>query len=148
MKYQVADEQSMEMLGRQFSRCVRGGDIVFFQGELGAGKTTFVRGLLTGLGHKGSVTSPTYTLIEPYSFEDLMVYHLDLYRLNDPDELEMIGLRDLIGNQSILLVEWPDRGQGVLTLPSVTVSIEYRDSGRDLEIVTKDARQLTCEANA
>lgn len=130
----------MERLGKAFSKHLRGGDMVYFQGELGAGKTTLVRGVLAGMGHNGSVTSPTYTLIEPYECDDLTIYHLDLYRLEDAEELETIGLRDLVNKKSILLVEWPDRGEGILPLPTINISIEYSHPGRNLEINAKDGR--------
>ncbi|HET8701738.1 MAG TPA: tRNA (adenosine(37)-N6)-threonylcarbamoyltransferase complex ATPase subunit type 1 TsaE [Nitrococcus sp.] len=91
------------------------------RGDLGAGKTTLVRGLLRALDHTGVVRSPTYTLIESYQVAERRLYHLDLYRLSDPEELEYIGLRDLLRESAVLLVEWPERGAGILSVPDLAI---------------------------
>jgi tRNA threonylcarbamoyladenosine biosynthesis protein TsaE len=132
---QVADAVAMEMLGARLARCVDNGLMVHLQGELGTGKTTLVRGFLRELGHSGSVRSPTYTLVEPYDLRARRVYHLDLYRLGDPEELEWIGIRDLLDADSVALVEWPERGRGVLPPADIEVVIEYRNSGRQVLVV-------------
>lgn len=103
--------------------------VVTLAGELGAGKTTLVRGLLGGLGHEGRVRSPTYTLIEPYRLADRDVLHLDLYRLADPGELEYLGLEDLLTPGSIALVEWPERGRGLLPLADIALELSYPPPG-------------------
>ncbi len=103
--------------------------VVHLEGDLGAGKTTWVRGFLQSAGHDGPVRSPTYTLIEPYALGDERLFHLDLYRLSDPEELEFIGLRELL-DDGLLLVEWPDRGQGVLPPPSLQVQLAVVGHGR------------------
>lgn len=102
---------------------------VHLTGDLGAGKTTLVRGFLRAAGHGGAVRSPTYTLIEPYTLAGGDVFHLDLYRLADPEELEFIGLREL-PDAGLLLVEWPERGRGVLPAPGLRVHLESAGSGR------------------
>ena len=99
------------------------GNVVFLVGDLGAGKTTLARGILNGLGHSGAVTSPTYTLVEHYPLPGGDVYHVDLFRLAQPAELEMTGLRDLLDASSTLLVEWPERGVGQLPTPDFQVDI-------------------------
>ena len=109
--------------------------LVTMQGELGAGKTTLVSGLLRGLGHVGPVPSPTYTLIEPYEFAGLSLFHLDLYRLTDPQQLEELGWRDLLQPNTLLLVEWPERGGGYLPTADLSVSLAYPETG--------EGRQLT-----
>ena len=110
------------------------GCVVHLHGDLGAGKTTLVRGFLRARGHDGPVRSPTYTLIEPYELADGTVYHLDLYRLGDPEELEYLGLRDLLGGEAILLIEWPERGEGWLPPPDLVIDIVHRTAGRDIAV--------------
>jgi tRNA threonylcarbamoyladenosine biosynthesis protein TsaE len=107
--------------------------LVTLEGDLGAGKTTFVGGLLQAFGHPGPARSPTYTLIEPYRFAGREVHHCDLYRLRHPDELEDLGLRDLRRPGSLLLVEWPEKAEGRLGSPDVAVRLDYR--GPDARMV-------------
>jgi len=146
MKIDVNDAAAMESLGAQLAQ-PRAAGIIYLQGDLGAGKTTLARGFLQALGHTGRVRSPTYTLIEPYEFDFGMVYHLDLYRLSDAHELEDLGLRDLLEGQALLLVEWPERGSGVLPTADLLVSIEHRDVGRrvTLEPATTTGQQLVSQ---
>lgn len=115
------------------------GGLIALRGELGAGKTTLARGLLRGLGHQGPVRSPTYTLLEPY--EDLTppVWHLDLYRVGAPEELEYLGLGDLLGGNALLLVEWPERGAGALPPADLDILIESAAAGRHLTLTATDA---------
>jgi tRNA threonylcarbamoyladenosine biosynthesis protein TsaE len=106
---------------------------IHLRGPLGAGKTTFVRGLLRGLGHEGTVRSPTFTLVEPYVLSGMTLLHLDLYRLADPDELDYLGLHDY-GDDSVLwLVEWPERGAGWLPKPDLSLQLELVGNGRCLQ---------------
>lgn len=96
---------------------------VYLEGDLGAGKTTLVRGALRALGHRGPVKSPTYTLIEPYEAGGQRLYHLDLYRLSDPGELEYLGLRELLAEPAWVFIEWPERGRPWLPPADLTVRI-------------------------
>ncbi len=138
MKLQPGDAAAMEALGARLAP-VLDHAIVFLQGELGAGKTTLARGILRGLGHTGKVRSPTYTLVEPYEVEQGTVYHLDLYRLADAGELEWLGLRDMLAEPALLLVEWPERGEGVLPEADLVVRIAAADRGRSVDMVARTA---------
>ncbi|MFA7592932.1 MAG: tRNA (adenosine(37)-N6)-threonylcarbamoyltransferase complex ATPase subunit type 1 TsaE [Thiohalobacteraceae bacterium] len=126
----IADTEAMERLGAALGAHLRGGEVIYLRGDLGVGKTTLVRGLLRGRGHDGPVRSPTYTLVEPYELPPLTLYHLDLYRLADAEELEWIGIRDLLDATSVALVEWPERGRGVLPAADLSITIRYQDPGR------------------
>ena len=108
--------------------------VVGLTGDLGAGKTTLVGGLLAALGHAGPARSPTYSLIEPYRLAGRDVQHCDLYRLRDPEELEDLGLRDLVTGSSILLVEWPERAGDRLRKPDLHLHLEYTEAGRQVAV--------------
>jgi tRNA threonylcarbamoyladenosine biosynthesis protein TsaE len=108
--------------------------VISLRGELGAGKTTLVGGVLNALGHRGPVRSPTYTLIEPYDLSGRPVYHLDLYRLIDPAEVEGLGVRDLLAGNSLLLIEWPEKGGDFVPAADLEVSIDYAGVGRQLRV--------------
>ena len=106
------------------------GEILALLGPNGAGKTTLVRGMLRGLGHEGAVKSPTYTIVEPYELGGVHIYHFDLYRLGDPEELELIGVRDYFSSDSLCLLEWPERGAGVVPSPDLTITLAVNGRGR------------------
>lgn len=115
------------------------GQVVYLRGDLGMGKTTLVRFLLDELGYTGRVKSPTYGLLELYDVADLRVLHLDLYRLEDPEELEYLGLRDLHDECSLLLAEWPDKGLGVLPLADLEIELTGGMQQRQAELTLADS---------
>ena len=124
----------MRALGAHLADACPARCMIYLTGELGAGKSTFARGFLHALGHEDAVRSPTYTLVEPYDLPSRHVYHLDLYRLTDAEELEFLGLRDWLEQDSILLVEWPQKGEGVLPQADLIVEIEYDGSARQVQM--------------
>ena len=128
----LRDAQSQIAFGIRLAARLPVQCVVYLNGELGTGKTTLARGILRGLGHQGAARSPTYTLIESYEPGGRRIHHLDLYRLADPEELEYLGLRDLLAVPALWLVEWPERGAGVLPPPDVVIGIEYCPQGRRL----------------
>ena len=108
--------------------------LITLQGDLGAGKTTLARGVLRGLGHYGKVRSPTYTLVESYPECVPPVHHFDLYRLADPEELEFLGFSDYLAQPALLMVEWPEKGEGWLPQPDLALTLEYAGQGRRLTV--------------
>lgn len=139
-KLYLEDPQATEAFGRRLAHCCPSGVVVFLRGHLGAGKTTLVRGFLRAMGHQGAVKSPTYTLIEPYSTLDGVINHLDLYRLSDPEELEWMGMRDLLDGKQTCLIEWPEQGEGWLPPADVTIALQSQQHGRRLEALSGSAR--------
>ncbi|WP_421844254.1 tRNA (adenosine(37)-N6)-threonylcarbamoyltransferase complex ATPase subunit type 1 TsaE [Marinobacter algicola] len=129
----LEDEVATENLGRGLATVVvQAGQraTVFLEGNLGTGKTTLSRGVMRGLGHEGAVKSPTYTIVEPYEHLSPPAYHFDLYRLGDPEELEYMGIRDYFQGQSLCLIEWPERGQGILPEPDLWIRLSVNGDGR------------------
>lgn len=127
-----ADEARLIALAERLAPAVRSGGAIQLRGDLGAGKTTFARALLRALGVGERVKSPTYSLIESYRVGDLDIHHLDLYRIADPGELEWLGLSDLAVASALLVVEWPERGAGVLPAADLLLELRHADTTRDL----------------
>ena len=134
INYQVELSSEAEQLafGGRLAAALMPGVTVFLRGDLGVGKTTLCRGIVNGMGFKGNVKSPTYTLVEPYEVAGQMLYHFDLYRLGEPSELEYMGCRDYFDEVSICLIEWPERGEGVLPEADLVLEIQVRGRGRRL----------------
>lgn len=130
----VASEADMEALGGRFASALGTLKLVALNGPLGAGKTTLVRGLLRALGHTGRAKSPTFTLVEPYALGGRRLYHFDLYRLKNPEELEFLGFRDYLADGNLCVVEWAERAGRILPVPDVAVMIAQVNGGRSVTV--------------
>ena len=136
----IPDENAMTAFGGQLMQAIlrvqqQTAVTLYLNGDLGAGKTTLSRGMIQSLGWQGKVKSPTYTLVEEYQLANKRIYHFDLYRLADAEELEFMGIRDYFSADSICLIEWAQRGQGLLNPADLLVNIQYADSARELQLV-------------
>ena len=133
----LTDSDQTVQMGRDIALSITQATTIFLHGDLGAGKTTLTRGFVQALGHQGNVKSPTYTLVEPYELNAWNVYHFDLYRLADPEELEYMGIRDYFGENSCCFIEWPEKGEGLLPKPDLILTIEYVGSQRQVTLESK-----------
>ena len=147
MKRSLPDAAATEAFGAALANALRDreGLVVYLRGNLGAGKTTLVRGLLRALGVEGRIRSPTYTLMEPYRAGERSVIHLDLYRIADPLELNNLGIQDFPPQKTWWLIEWPERGASLLPPPDLQIDLRVDGKGREatLEGVEGVLRQLT-----
>ena len=135
--WRCVDAAATEALGERLARILETGQQLWLRGALGSGKTTLVRGILHGLGHTGPVTSPTYTLVEPYALSFGTVFHFDLFRVRDPEELELLGIRDYMDGRALCLVEWPERASAMLAKPDFEIFLE----------ITNGLRRIRCRGN-
>jgi tRNA threonylcarbamoyladenosine biosynthesis protein TsaE len=126
----LPDENATLALGAALAPLMAPGLVVTLRGELGAGKTTLVRGLLRALGHAGRVKSPTYSLVEVYKVSRLHLYHFDFYRLRDPGEWSEAGFRDAFDGRNVCLIEWPERARGQLPPADLDISLQVSEAGR------------------
>ena len=133
----LKNETETTEIGAKVASYLKGGEIIYLKGELGTGKTTFVRGALHKLGFTGSVKSPTFTIVEPYSIDSHVIYHFDLYRLDDPEELESLGIRDYCDGQSICFFEWPEKGGSLLPNADINLELTYFENTREVEFTAK-----------
>lgn len=136
----LVDEAATVAFGEGLGAALAPGGVVYLEGTLGAGKTTLCRGVLRAFGYSGAVKSPTYTLVEAYEFPHASVFHFDLYRLGDPQELDFMGIRDYFLLNNVVLIEWPVRGQGYLPEADLRLSLNPQREGRKLEIETLSKR--------
>ena len=134
MKFELLNSDETEQFGAALLQALPQKCLLFLYGDLGAGKTTLVRGLLRSAGHVGTVKSPTYSLVEEYRLANRTVFHFDLYRLKDPEELEWIGMQDYLQQAALCCVEWPQMGEGFLPAADVDVRLHHQSNGRTIEI--------------
>jgi tRNA threonylcarbamoyladenosine biosynthesis protein TsaE len=132
----LPDEAALQQLARAFGACLRAPLVIYLQGDLGAGKTTFARALIQGLGYQGRVKSPTYGLLESYQAGGFDFLHLDLYRIENPAELEFLAIADQFSDKGILLIEWPEKALAVL--PPADLRLVFREQGQE--------RSVDCQA--
>lgn len=137
LEREVFGEEAMELFGENLAASLKSGGVVYLDGNLGMGKTTLVRGILRGLGYIGPVKSPTYTIVEPYELDRVDVFHFDLYRISDAEELEYMGIRDYFKDGALCLVEWAEMGKGVLPQPDLVVHLDLVRHGRSISIEPK-----------
>jgi tRNA threonylcarbamoyladenosine biosynthesis protein TsaE len=136
--------EETEQFGAALHRLLPEKCLIYLEGDLGAGKTTLVRGFLRAAGYGGAVKSPTYTLVEEYTVSHRKVFHFDLYRLADPEELEWIGIRDYFIQASVSFVEWPAMGKGFLPEPDLLIRLVSVKEGRllTLEAISEDLKKI------
>lgn len=134
MDIDLADSDETELLGSVLWRLLPAKCLVFLYGDLGAGKTTLVRGMLRAGGYRGAVKSPTYSLVEEYQLSDRTVFHFDLYRLKDAEELEWIGMLDYLQRNALCCIEWPQMGEGFLPVADVELRLTHHPNRRSMKI--------------
>jgi tRNA threonylcarbamoyladenosine biosynthesis protein TsaE len=145
MQLFLADDTASISLGKKIALNIPQQQfVIHLKGDLGAGKTTFSRGLIQALGHTGNVKSPTYTLVEHYQLASRDIFHFDLYRLSDPEELDYLGIDDYFSGNSLCLIEWPQQAGSALPPPDLLIELSYHEAGRLVEItaLSETAEQL------
>ena len=143
----LPDEAATLDLGRALAPCLQPGLIVYLRGDLGAGKTTLVRGILRGLGYTGAVRSPTYTLVELYGVSRLDLHHFDFYRFQDPREWIDAGFRESFDDRSVSLIEWPEKAAGSVPPADVEITLAPSDSGRNASFTSSSLAGQKCLAS-
>ena len=157
LEHIMLNEQATIAFGRCISNAIaEDAATLYLCGDLGAGKTTLCRGIVQGFGHIGAVKSPTYTLVEPYTIAGRSIYHFDLYRLTDAQELEFLGVDDYFSQPAaVCFFEWPERGEGVAPEPDLTLSLsdyfsenQNDNAGDDVSYAFPDGRKIVCQADS
>ncbi|OBX06577.1 ATPase [Gallibacterium salpingitidis] len=123
--------------------------VIYLNGQLGAGKTTLTRAIIQNMGYQGNVKSPTYALVEEYHFANKSIYHFDLYRLSDPEELEFIGFREYFRQNTLCLLEWPEKGGDLIPPADLFITINYQGNAREITLTANSvaAEQIVCALN-
>tara|TARA_B100000809_G_scaffold68774_1_gene65995 strand:- start:537 stop:1025 length:489 start_codon:yes stop_codon:yes gene_type:complete len=139
LEYFLPDEMATIAIGSGLAEVLKNVPVqqtlvVYLNGDLGAGKTTLTRGFVRGMGHVGNVKSPTYTIVEPYELANWRIFHFDLYRLTDAEELEYMGIRDYFNSDCCCFIEWPEKGTGLLAKADLIINIAYQDEQRVIEL--------------
>lgn len=132
----LPNSDATEQFGAELWRILPKKALVFLYGDLGAGKTTLIRGLLRAAGVTGAIKSPTYALVEEYEVNERKIFHFDLYRLADPEELEWIGIDDYLSQNALCFIEWADKGTGVLPNADIHITLTNQDAGRLVQVKT------------
>ena len=136
----VPIKQATELSGNSGLEII--GAIIYLMGDLGAGKTTLTRGVMRGFGYEGAVKSPTYTIIEPYEFKKSKIYHFDLYRLADAEEVEYLGAEEYFSPANLCLIEWPEKGLGAIPPADLVIELTQRGVGRSLTCKNQSKKGL------
>ncbi len=139
LEYFLSDETATIAIGTGLAKVLQGDIeqqalVTYLNGDLGAGKTTLTRGFVRGMGHQGNVKSPTYTLVEPYELAKWRIFHFDLYRLSEPEELEYMGIRDYFNDDCCCFIEWPEKGAGLLAKADLIINIAYQGEQRVINL--------------
>lgn len=131
---ELVDEPASERFAERLSLCIKAPLVLAFQGDIGAGKTTIIRAMLKKLGVKEAIKSPTFSLVESYQYQNILIHHFDLYRIHHEDELEYLGFRDYFTNHTICCIEWAERAETVLPLIDIRFNLSSKGAGRDMQI--------------
>ena len=145
-QYTSKSESDSQYFAERFAEIVEPGVVIYLNGDLGAGKTFFSRHFIQALGFDGRVKSPTYTIVEPYEVGSVRIFHFDLYRLADPEELEYIGIRDYFSDDTVCLVEWSEKGEPLLSSADIVIDFDIIIDGRQVTakaVTNKGAHELT-----
>ena len=140
----LADESATDAFGAALAKVLKPGLLITLSGDLGAGKTALVRAMLRALGYTGKVKSPTYTLVEIYVISSLYLYHFDFYRFNDPDEWHEAGFRDYFNENTVCLVEWPEKAGDLLPRADIGITLDILESGRGIRLEAGSEKGRQC----